>query len=67
MQALRIILMMLVGAGMLATLGILVAGMTGMARRNHSPERSNALMRWRIIMQAATILAFGLLLLVGRG
>ena len=40
---------------MAATLGVLVFGMIGMARSSNDPMRSNRLMRWRVILQAATL------------
>ncbi|MBU6498284.1 MAG: twin transmembrane helix small protein [Rhodospirillales bacterium] len=55
-------LTILVGLSMMATLGVLFAGMLGLARRNGDPARSNQLMRWRIILQGVTLLLFILLL-----
>jgi hypothetical protein len=52
---------LLIGLLMLATLGILVAGMVGMVRET-DPRRSNKLMRWRVILQGATILLFMILM-----
>jgi hypothetical protein len=64
------ILTVLVIVSMLATLGVLFAGMLGMGRAEapdgSSAARSNALMRWRVILQGITIGLF-LLLLVSRG
>jgi hypothetical protein len=54
-------LTILVGMMMLATLGVLVAGMLGMVRESN-PRRSNKLMQWRVILQAATIVLFMVLL-----
>lgn len=51
----------LVGLLMLATLGVLVAGMVGMARER-DPRRSNKLMQWRVLLQGATILLFMILM-----
>ncbi len=51
----------LVGILMLATQGVLVAGMVGMVRGG-DPHRSNKLMQWRVILQGATILLFMILL-----
>ena len=53
-------LTILVGAAMLATLGVLLAGVAGVSRGD--PARSNRLMRWRVILQAVTLLLFVLLL-----
>ncbi len=55
-------LTILVALAMLATLGILFAGMLGMVKGKHDPARSNKLMQWRIIMQGVALLLFVLLL-----
>jgi hypothetical protein len=47
---------------MFATVGVLVAGMVGLVRGGGDPRRSNQLMRWRIILQAAALLLFALLM-----
>ncbi len=59
-------LTVLVVLGMLATLGILFAGMVGIARPGSSPTRSNKLMQWRVILQGVTLALFALLLLLIR-
>ena len=59
-------LSILVGLSMAATVGVLLAGMLGVARRSADGERSNRLMRWRIILQAVTIVLFLLLLSVAK-
>lgn len=46
---------------MLATLGVLIAGMVGLVRGG-DPRRSNQLMRWRVILQAGALLLFALLM-----
>ncbi len=51
---------------MLATLGVLFTGLIGFVRGTSTPERSNALMRWRVIAQAGTLVLFALLLLLLR-
>jgi hypothetical protein len=56
------LLTILVALAMLATLGILFAGMIGLVNGKHDPGRSNRLMRWRIIMQGVALLLFVLLL-----
>lgn len=59
------ILMVLVGLSMLATLGVMFAGMIGLARNEAAGgARSNALMRWRVGLQLLTVLLFMLLLVV---
>ena len=58
-------LMVLVGVSMLATLGVMFAGMVGLVRNEQSGgARSNLLMRWRVILQLVTVALFVLLLLV---
>lgn len=58
-------LMVLLGVSMLATLGVMFAGMIGLVRHEQAGgARSNTLMRWRVILQFVTILLFVLLLLV---
>jgi hypothetical protein len=61
-------LMVLVGVSMLATLGVMFAGMLGLVRSEQAGGgRSNQLMRWRVILQFVTLLLFVILLLVSRG
>jgi Hypoxia induced protein conserved region len=50
-------LTVLIGIMMLATLGVLMAGLFGLARGG-DPRRSNKLMQWRVLLQGATILLF---------
>jgi hypothetical protein len=47
---------------MLATLGVLFAGLIGLALPGHDPAKSNKLMRWRVILQGAVLLLFMLLM-----
>lgn len=58
-------LMILTGLAMLATLGVMFAGMIGMARSEQGTggARSNRLMRWRVGLQLTTVALFLLLLL----
>ena len=56
----------LTALAMLATLGTLFAGMVGMVRGT-GPERSNVLMRWRVLLQGVTVLLFVLFLMLVRG
>ena len=58
----QIFVAILVGLLMLGVLGVLFAGLIGVARGGGDPERSNRLMRWRIILQAGAIALFLLLL-----
>ncbi len=55
-------LTILVGIAMLATLGVLVAGMVGLVRGGGNPARSNKLMQWRVILQGISLLLFLLLM-----
>jgi hypothetical protein len=55
-------LTILVGLLMLATLGVLFAGIFGLVRGGGDPARSNRLMRWRVILQGAALLLFALLM-----
>ena len=56
----------LTGLAMLATLGTLFAGMLGIVRGSDNPGRSNALMRWRVMLQGVALLLFLILLLMLR-
>ncbi len=60
--AMKILLTILVAISMAATLGVLFAGMLGLARGGNDPRRSNRLMRWRVVLQGVTLLLFVLLL-----
>jgi hypothetical protein len=51
-----------IGILLLATLGVLVAGMVGMVRGGQDPARSNRLMRWRVILQGAALLLMALMM-----
>ena len=59
-------LTIMVGIAMLATLGVLFAGILGMAGGSTDLQRSNWLMRWRIIFQFIAVALFGILLLLIR-
>ena len=58
----KILLTVLVAGMMLATLGTLFAGLLGLARGGGDGRRSNTLMRWRVMLQAGTLVLFVLLL-----
>ena len=62
----QVVLMALVAVAMLGVLGVLLAGMIGLARGGGDPRRSNKLMQWRIILQAAALALFMLLLAMAR-
>jgi hypothetical protein len=55
-------LMVLLVIVMLAVLGVLVAGMVGVAQGG-DPARSNRLMRWRVMLQGLAIAIFALLMI----
>ena len=63
----KTVLFILVVVAMLATLGVLFAGMLGLVRGDGNGERSNALMRWRVFLQGAALALFALLLMLTRG
>jgi hypothetical protein len=52
----------LIGLLLLATLGVLIAGMVGMVRGGQDPHRSNRLMRWRVILQGAALLLMAIMM-----
>ncbi len=56
-------LTILVVAAMLATLGVLAAGLVGMAR-GRDGAASNRLMRYRILFQFVALGLFGILMLL---
>lgn len=61
-------LTVLVGLSLLATLGVMFAGMLGMARSDGAGAgRSNRLMRWRVALQGMTLVLFLLLVAMTRG
>ena len=62
----KTLLMILIALAMLATLGVLFAGLFGMARGGDS-TRSNVFMRWRVILQGAALLLIAILMLAARG
>ena len=67
----KTLLTILTGIAMLATLGVMLAGMLGIARSDGNGSdgnaaRSNTLMRWRVVLQGVTLALFALLLLVMR-
>jgi Hypoxia induced protein conserved region len=54
----RTFFLFIIGGLMLATLGVLLAGVFTMTQTDHDPHRSNRLMRWRVILQGAVLLLF---------
>ena len=61
------IIAVLTALAMLGTLGTLFAGMLGIVSGADNPGRSNALMRWRVMLQGAALGLFVILLLMLRG
>lgn len=49
---------------MLGVVGVLFAGMLGLVRGPSDPQRSNALMRWRVILQGVALALFALFLAI---
>lgn len=62
----KTLLMILVVLTMFATLGVLFAGLVGMARGG-DPMRSNVFMRWRVLLQGAALALVALLMLLAKG
>jgi hypothetical protein len=62
----KTVLEILVGVAMLGTVGVLLAGVLGLVRGGGDPARSNALMRWRVVLQGVALLLFALLLSLAR-
>lgn len=60
------LLIILVAVTMLATLGVLLAGVFGLAR-GADPLRSNLLMRWRVLLQFTALVLLMLLMWLIRG
>lgn len=58
MQRMQVFLSILLGLAMLGTLGVLFAGMLGLARNDGNGSRSNRLMRWRVMLQGLAVLLF---------
>jgi hypothetical protein len=58
----KVILVILIALLMLATVGVLVAGLVGLVRGGGDPRRSNKLMQYRVLLQAGALLLFVILL-----
>ena len=63
-------LTILIGIALLAVVGVLFAGLIGLARgggdASGNPARSNMLMRWRVVLQGVALVLFALLLALTR-
>jgi len=55
-------LTILVALLMFATLGVLFAGLIGLARGTPDPRRSNKLMQWRVVLQAGALVVLLILM-----
>ncbi len=53
--AMRSILLILLGMDMLAVVGVMLAGVLGMAKPDRDPRCANLLMRWRVTLQGVAI------------
>jgi NADH:ubiquinone oxidoreductase subunit 6 (subunit J) len=62
MKEMKTFLVILVVLAMLGTVGVLFAGVLGLVRGGADAARSNALMRWRVVLQGAALLLFMLLM-----
>lgn len=51
---------------MLATVGVLFAGLLGFVRGGGDGQRANALMRWRVLLQGGALLMLMILLSILR-
>lgn len=61
-------LTVLLGLTLMATLGVMFAGMLGLARSETAGGvRSNRLMRWRVVLQGVTVVLFLILIAISRG
>lgn len=58
-----LVLAILTGVAMLATVVVLFTGMFGFVFSTSDPLRSNRLMRWRVMLQGLSLVLFVLLLL----
>lgn len=61
------VLTVLVALAMVGTVGVLFAGLIGLARGGTDSRRSNVLMRWRIVLQGVALLLFIALMALLRG
>lgn len=64
-EGMKIILIVLLFADMLAVVGVLIAGGFGMVSKTPDPHRSNRLMRWRVTLQAVAVALVVALMLTG--
>jgi hypothetical protein len=62
----KTVVTILLALAMLGTLGVLFAGMAGLVK-GEGGQRSNTLMRWRVMLQGLAIALFVILVLMNRG
>jgi Hypoxia induced protein conserved region len=65
-RGMHMLLNILVGMVLLAVLGVLAAGMIGIARGT-DPRRSNKLMQYRVLLQGAALVLIVILMSLLRG
>ncbi len=65
-KRMKIALTFVIVAAMLAVVGVLLAGLLGMARGDHSPSKSNKLMQWRIGLQGLALALIAALMWIWR-
>ena len=65
-SSMKIALTIVILVAMLAVVGVLVAGLLGMARGDQAPSRSNKLMQWRIGLQGLALVLIALLMWIWR-
>lgn len=61
----KILLMILLGADLIAVVVVMLVGAVGMANVSRTPQTSNMLMRWRVGLQGVGVLLVVLLMLTG--
>lgn len=61
----KTILMVLLALDLLAVVVVMLSGVIGMANKDRSPQTSNRLMRWRVMLQAAAVCLVVALMMTG--
>lgn len=61
----KLVLLALLGLDMLAVVAVMLAGVLGLAGQGRDPQRSNQLMRWRVMLQGIAVALVLALLLAG--
>jgi len=65
MNAMKTFLMILLGIDMIAVVGVMLVGTIGIVDIKRSPQTSNRLMRWRVMLQGIAVGLVVLLMLSG--